>query len=228
MEPATNSANIDVRFSEALRALPWSFSLGTVIVRGINSAALQSALAWQIQSFFSEDRTSRQSVVHRIRLFESFFVENGFCCPLGEQFEAIRRKGSVGGSPLVQALVLSEMTTGLLMGAQDAAAIKQSLLCDIAGANESFRGMRGDIRCRKGEIVLRDDEGIIATLLQGPDHRTRLKKDTKDVAFFVFSVPGIGGHDLQEAVHFVCGMFQAAGAEISSEVFNATNQVKLE
>lgn len=218
MERATKSVNIAVQFSEPVRALPWNFSLGVVIIRGINSTALDSVLASHRESFFYDDGLSRERITRRIQPFDSFFTENGFRCPLGEQFEAIRRKGSVGGSPLVQALVLSEMTTGLLMGAQDAAAIKQFVLCDIAGANESFRGMRGDIQCREGEIVLRDDEGIIATLLQGPDHRTRLKKDTKDVAFFVFSAPGIGSHEVQEAVHLVCGMFQAAGAEISSEV----------
>lgn len=218
MEPATKTVNIAVRLSEPVRALPWNFSLGIVIVRGINSTALEAALASQTRFFFSQDGTSREPVIRRVQLFESFFAENGFRCPLGEQFEAMHRKGSIGGSPLVQALLLSEMTTGLLMGAQDAAAIKQSLLCDIAGENESFRGMRGDIQCRKREIVLRDAEGIIATLLQGPDHRTRLKKDTKEVAFFVFSVPGIDGQAVQEAAAVVRAMFQAAGDEISSEV----------
>lgn len=221
MEPATKTVNIAVQFSEPVRALPWDFSVGVVIVRGIDSGALQSALAEQTQSFFSENGTSRESVIVRIQLFESFFAQNGLHCPLGEQFEAIGRKGSIGGSPLVQALLLSEMTTGLLMGAQDAAAIMQSLLCDIAGENESFRGMRGDIQCRKGEIVLRDTEGIIATLLQGPDYRTRLRKDTKDVAFFIFSVPGIDGHHVQEAVDFLRGIFKTAAFEISSEVYSS-------
>lgn len=219
MEPATKAVNIAVQLSEPVRALRWSFSFGIVIVRGINSTALEAALASQTQFFFSEDRTSREPVIHRIQLFESFFAENGFRSPLGKQFEAIHRKGSIGGSPLVQALLLSEMTTGLLMGAQDAAAIKQSLLCDIAGENESFHGMRGDIQCRKGEIVVRDAEGIIATLFQGPDHRTRLEKGTKDVVFFVFSVPGIDGHDVQEAVDFLRAIFKAAAFEISSEVY---------
>ena len=78
--------------------------------------------------------------------------------------------------------------------------------------------MQAEVLCRKGEIILRDSEGIIATLFQGPDSRTRLNKDTKDIAFFVFSVPGISAAYVQEGVEAVCSLFKGSCAEIYAHV----------
>jgi DNA/RNA-binding domain of Phe-tRNA-synthetase-like protein len=137
---------------------------------------------------------------------------------LADQLRQVQQKGLPGGSPLVKALLLSEMSTGTLMGAQDAAAVKGPLVCDLAEEGETFRGMRAEVLCRKGEIVLRDSEGIIATLFQGPDRRTRLNKDTKDVVFFIFSVPGINDADVKEGVETVRSLFKAACTEIHAQV----------
>ncbi len=63
--------------------------------------------------------------------------------------------------------------------------------------------MRREVQCKPDEIILRDDEGIIASLLQGPDHRTRLTPETKDVVFFVFSVPGIVASDIEEGTEAI-------------------------
>jgi DNA/RNA-binding domain of Phe-tRNA-synthetase-like protein len=121
-------------------------------------------------------------------------------------------------SPIVQALLFAEMTTGLLMGAQDLSAIRGELVCDRAAAGEKFRGMRETVECREGEIILRDDEGIIATLFQGPDHRTRLKKNTKSVVFFVFSTPGLTMSDVQQGMEVVGGIFNAAGSHCDMQI----------
>jgi len=116
------------------------------------------------------------------------------------------------------------MSTGTLMGAQDAAAVKGSLVCDLAEEGETFGGMRAEVLCRKGEIVLRDSEGIIATLFQGPDRRTRLNKDTKDIIFFIFSVPGITAADMLEGVETVRNLFQSACTEINAQVHESQPQ----
>jgi len=208
--------NLEFQYSESLRGLPWAVVLGVVTVRGVDPPALEAALASAQQSVSFND--PGPSVMRRIQAFESFFTQKGFRSPLGDQLKHVQKKGLPGGSPLVKALLLSEMSTGILMGAQDAAAIKGPLVCDLAEEGETFSGMRTEVLCHKDEIVLRDSEGIIASLFQGPDSRTRLNKDTKDIAFFVFSVPGISAADVQEGVEAVCSLFKAARAEIYGQV----------
>lgn len=204
--------DVEFQYSESLRRLPWPVVLGLVTVRGVDPAALEAALASaQRYVTFSDPGPS---VMRRIQAFESFFTQNGFLSPLADQLKHVQEKGLPNGSPFIKALLLSEMSTGTLMGAQDAAAVKGFLVCDLAEEGETFRGMRAEVLCRKGEIVLRDSEGIIATLFQGPDRRTRLNKDTKDVVFFIFSVPGISDADVKEGVETVRNLFKAACTEI--------------
>ena len=209
--------NLEFQYNESVRRIGWPVVLGVVTVRSVDPVALEAALASAQRSVSFSD--PRPSVMRRIQAFESFFTQNGFRSPLGDQLKHVQEKGLPSGSPLVKALLLSEMSTGLLMGAQDAAAIREPLVCDLAEEGETFRGMRAEVLCRKGEIILRDSEGIIATLFQGPDRRTRLNnKDTKDIAFFVFSVPGVGATDVQEGAEVVCNLFKGSRAEIHAHV----------
>jgi DNA/RNA-binding domain of Phe-tRNA-synthetase-like protein len=214
--------NLEFQYSESLRGLPWAVVLGVITVRGVDPAALEAALTSAQRSVSLSD--PEPSVIRRIQAFESFFTQNGFRSPLADQLKHIQEKGLPGGSPLVKALLLSEMSSGLLMGEQDAAAIRGPLVCDLAEEGETFRGMRAEVLCRKGEIVLRDSEGIIATLFQGPDRRTRLNKDTKDVVFFIFSVPGISDGDVKEGMEMVDNLFNAACAEIDAQVHDCQPQ----
>jgi len=214
--------NLAFQYSEPLRGLPWPMVLGVVTVRGVDPAALEAALASAQGAVSFSD--PEPSVMRRIQAFESFFTQNGFHSPLADQLRQVQQKGLRGSSPLVKALLLSEMSTGTLMGAQDAAAVKGPLVCGLAEEGETFRGMRAEVLCREGEIVLRDSEGIIATLFQGPDRRTRLNKDTKDVVFFIFSVPGVSDADVKEGVETVRNLFQAACTEIHAQVHESQLQ----
>jgi DNA/RNA-binding domain of Phe-tRNA-synthetase-like protein len=211
--------NLEFQYSESVRRISWPVVLGVVTVRGVDQIGLEASLTSAQRSISFSDPPS--SVMQRIQAFESFFTQHGFRSPLGDQLKHIQEKGLPGGSPLVKALLLSEMGTGLLMGAQDAAAIRGPLVCDLAEEGETFRGMRAEVLCRKGEIVLRDSEGIIATLFQGPDRRTRLNKDTKEIAFFVFSVPGMGAADVWEGMEAVCSLFKESCAEIHGQVYES-------
>ena len=210
--------NIPVTYGERMQSIGWTAPLGIAVISGVDEAALQQALAAIPNPVADVQQDSH--VLSRIQAFDKFFAENGFRSPLGSQFEMVRSKGLPSGNPLVKALLLAEMSTGLLMGAQDAAAIQGELVYDVASAGESFKGMRGTVQCREGEIVLRDAEGIIASLFQGPDHRTRLSKATKDVIFFVFAVPGIDLEQIQEGTDTILDIFKAASSGFTAQTYD--------
>lgn len=209
--------NIPVTYGERMQSMGWTTPLGIAIASGVDEAALQRVLS-AIPNPTADVRQD-STVLHRIQAFDKFFTENGFRSPLGAQFEMVRRKGFPSGSALVQALLMAEMSTGLLMGAQDAAAIRSELVYDLASAGEAFKGMRGTVQCREGEIILRDAEGIVASLFQGPDHRTRLAKSTRDVIFFVFAVPGIDTEEIQEGLETIRGIFKAATSGFTAQTY---------
>ena len=209
--------NIPVTYGERMQSMHWAAPLGVAIASGVDEAALQQVLSSMPNPVSNGSQTS--TVLRRISAFDAFFTEHGFRSPLGPQFEMVRRKGLPSGSSLVQALLMAEMSTGLLMGAQDAAAIQGGLVYDLAVDGESFKGMRGAVQCREGEIVLRDAESAIASLLQGPDQRTRLTKATQDVIFFVFAVPGIDTEQIQEGLEMIRGIFKTASSGFTAQTY---------
>jgi hypothetical protein len=208
------TVNTTVRYGEALQQSHWSAPLGLVTVENVDISALQPV----VQEAQEQLQLNRDTVLRRVKSFDEFFVENGFRSPLGFQLEQTKRKGIPAGSPLVQALLLAEMSTGLLMGAQDAAAVRGELIYDLARAGETFQGMRSEVRCRENEIVLRDAEGIIASLFQGPDYRTRLSKNTRNVVFFIFLAPGIAPSELQEGIDVLRRFFKNACTGFEAQV----------
>lgn len=215
--------HIPLKYGERMQDLGWSALLGTAAVRGVNDAALQQVLA-SIPNPAANVFPNSEGVHLRIKAFDTFFTQSGFRSPLGQQFEMVRRKGLPPGSALVQALLLAEMSTGLLMGAQDADAIKGEVVYDLSTDGESFQGMRTTVRCREGEIVLRDADGIIAGLFQGPDHKTRLTKETENVTFFVFGVPGIEIEEIQAGIESIHSIFQSACSGFSSQILSRTGR----
>lgn len=127
-----------------------------------------------------------RSVTFRYRdLFARFGATN----PLERQIETALRDGLKAKNPLVRTLVLTEVETGILMGIQDDETIVGDLRFAPANEGDSFAGMRSVVVCRLGEPVLRDEEGIIASLIQGPDARTAITPHTRRLALLAFAPP---------------------------------------
>jgi hypothetical protein len=209
--------NIDFRYGEASCEVPWTVAFGIVTGLGVDLGALEEALSISLEAGYYD--SDRPSATRCMNAFESFFTQNGFCSPLAAQFMAFRKKGLPAANPLVRALLISEIRTGILMGVQDSAAMKGPLICDVAREGETFPGMRAEVRCQKGEIVLRDSDGIIATLLQGPDRRTRITKSTRDVVFFIFSVPGISIGDINGGIETVQSLLKPACNSVTAHIY---------
>lgn len=221
--------SLKVSVSEAITQLPWNAALGVVVAHNVDAQKLQQKIPGIHEEMLGTDAVvaNRDRVTRRMAAFDQFFAKNGHRSPLSAQFEQMQRKGLPQGIPLVQALLLVEMSAGLLMGAQDALAVQGDLVYDLARAGETFQGMRSEVQCREGEIVLRDEAGVIASLLQGPDHRTRLGKSAKDVVFFIFAVPTITAQDLWEGAEMVRRIFQDACADCHAEVHEAGTSLVL-
>jgi DNA/RNA-binding domain of Phe-tRNA-synthetase-like protein len=84
------------------------------------------------------------------------------------------------------------MVHGILMAIQDLERFHEEWELDLAHEGETFQGVSGKtILCKEEEIVLRDGEGIVCSLFQGPDFRTRVEPTSKDIVVYVFTAPEI-------------------------------------
>jgi DNA/RNA-binding domain of Phe-tRNA-synthetase-like protein len=100
------------------------------------------------------------------------------------------------GFPIVNLFIdthiIAEMVHGILMAIQDLDHFQGEWRLDLAQEGETFEGVSGKIiHCREDEIVLRDEEGIVCSLFQGPDFRTRVEPKSMNIVVYVFTAPGI-------------------------------------
>ena len=128
----------------------------------------------------------------RINLYDQFFKEWGYPCPLPSHLKRIIEMGFPIINLFIDTHIIAEMCHGILMAIQDLDRFQGEWKLDLAQEGETFEGVSGNIiRCKKDEIVLHDGEGIVCSLFQGPDFKTRVEPATKNIVVYVFTAPGI-------------------------------------
>ena len=131
-------------------------------------------------------------IEERIHRYDQFFKEWGYPCPLPNHFKRTIEMGFPIVNLYIDSHIIAEMCHGILMAIQDLDRFNGDWRLDIADDGEAFQSVsRRMLSCRKGEIVLRDDTGVVCSLFQGPDFRTRVDDSSKNIAVYVFTAPGI-------------------------------------
>ena len=131
-------------------------------------------------------------IEERINLYDQFFKEWEYPCPLPNHFKRTIEMGFPIVNLYIDTHIIAEMCHGILMAIQDLDRFNGDWRLDLADDGETFQSVSGRmLSCREGEIVLRDDTGVVCSLFQGPDSRTRVDASSKNIAVYVFTAPGI-------------------------------------
>ncbi len=94
---------------------------------------------------------------------------------------------------LVEAMFMAELKNLLLTAGHDLEAVQGAVRLDVAKGDERYVRLNGKEQVLKaGDMMMADDQGVISSVLYGPDQRTRITPDTRQVVFTVYAPPGIG------------------------------------
>jgi DNA/RNA-binding domain of Phe-tRNA-synthetase-like protein len=127
-----------------------------------------------------------------IHLYDQFFKEWGYPCPLPSHFKRTIEMGFPIVNLYIDTHIMAEMCYGILMAIQDLDRFHGGWRLDLAEEGETFQGVSGKmICCKEDEIVLRDGKGIVCSLFQGPDFRTRVEPASRNIVVYIFTAPGI-------------------------------------
>jgi DNA/RNA-binding domain of Phe-tRNA-synthetase-like protein len=110
------------------------------------------------------------------------------------QLESVALKGKPlrARGALVSAMFAAELESGLLTAGHDAERVAGELTIDVVGAGDRYVGI-GDreIGATPADMCIRDAEGIISSVVYGPDDRTRLVESTTVAVFTTYAPSGI-------------------------------------
>ena len=137
-------------------------------------------------------RANLGQVEERINRYDRFFKECEYPCPLPSHFKRTVEMGFPIVNLYIDTHIIAEMYHGILMAIQDLERFRGEWKLDLAQEGETFQGVSGKmIRCKEDEIVLRDGEGMVCSLFQGPDFKTRVEPASKNIVVYIFTAPGI-------------------------------------
>jgi DNA/RNA-binding domain of Phe-tRNA-synthetase-like protein len=95
--------------------------------------------------------------------------------------------------PLIEAMFLAELDSLILTAGHDLDKLTLPVVVDVAGPDERYIGIGGREQiCKPGDFLMRNGDGIICSIIQGPDERTKINSTTRNALFVVYAPPGIG------------------------------------
>ncbi len=94
---------------------------------------------------------------------------------------------------LVEAMFMAELKNLLLTAGHDLDALHPPDRLDVSNGSERYVMLNGREQVLKpGDMLIADAQGVMSSVICGPDYRTRIKPDTRNVFFTVYTPPGIG------------------------------------
>ena len=118
---------------------------------------------------------------------------------------------------LVEAMFMAELKNLLLTAGHDLDAIDLPIKLDVSSGGEKYTQINGQEKeLIPNDMMVSDLQGITSSIIYGPDKRTQIKPDTRNVLFVVYAPPGIEKskvfqhlQDIQKYVHII-----APGSEV--------------
>ena len=143
------------------------------------------------------------------------------------QLESLALKGKPlpSRAALVEAMFMAELENHLLTAGHDAAEVASPVHVDVSRDGESYVAFNGQSQLLKpGDMVMRDARGVISSVLNGPDQRTRIRSETDRAIFAVYAPPGIGSVRVAEHLAAIAANVRVVAPSaviVSSEVASA-------
>ena len=117
------------------------------------------------------------------------------------QVESISWKGKSlpSVSALVDAMFMAEMKNMLLTAGHDLDTLRLPLTLDVSKGTERYTLMRGEEQVLKpGDMFISDQNGVISSIIYGPDRRTQITSNTRSVVFTVYAPAGVGNQAVEQ------------------------------
>lgn len=174
---------------------------GVLVLKGVENSRGSRALD-ERKSTFETSLRSRHERKNRkeIGMEESFvsygryYKKFGQGYPVLHQVETVALKGKPlsSSSPLVTAMFMAELKNGLLTAVHDIERERPPLFLDVSKGVESFRVLGGKERTLpQDDMYVSDGEGVLSSIICGPDERTAVNPGTTRILFTVYGVPSI-------------------------------------
>ncbi len=174
---------------------------GFLLMRGVSNPASHAGLDAQKEAleealrvkYQGQDRKSLEALPV-IAAYSAFYKQFKKTYHVLAQVESIAFKGRSIPSvaALVEAMFMAEVKNLLLTAGHDFDQLQPPITIAVADGSERYITLRGEEQQLKpGDMHMADREGVISSIIYGPDQRTMIGPETKNVLFAIYAPTGI-------------------------------------
>jgi DNA/RNA-binding domain of Phe-tRNA-synthetase-like protein len=132
------------------------------------------------------------------------------------QLESVvfKNKPIFSPSALVTCMFMAELKTGMLTAAHDLMEVQLPLLADVALGRENYQKLDGSMQeLKTGDLYIKDQLGILSSVIYGPDQRSQIQPDTNRALFTTYGPPGINAQQIQNQLEILEDYIRAFAPE---------------
>lgn len=148
-----------------------------------------------LRTHFSGCDVAALKALPQNQIYDDYYRRWGKSYHVQLQLESVALKGKSIPSmaALVEAMFMAELKNLLLTAGHDLASVEPPIELGVSTGHERYVRLNGqEQKLKSGDMMMADRRGVIASVIYGPDHRTRITPDTRNVFFVVYAPAGIG------------------------------------
>ncbi len=186
-------------FSEICQVNYPNISLGVLAMGGIEnikeSATLEGEKAtlatWLGARYASREAIKADETLGSYAAYYKRFKKN-YHVFFQVESVAVKGKPIPRVNALVEAMFMAELRHGLLTAGHDLGMVRGTVTLDCATGAENYETMSGEEKTLKaGDMYVRDEAGVLSSIIYGPDKRTQITEETREALFTTYAVDGI-------------------------------------
>lgn len=176
-------------------------AIGILAMRNVTNpktcAALDArkiALGAELRERFAGQTRAEIKALPEFQAYTAYYKKFKKTYHVQLQLESVAFKGKPIPSvaALVETMFMGELKNFLLTAVHDLDVVQQPISINVADGSESFVMMNGKEQTLKaGDMFIADAEGVLSSIIYGPDKRTQVTASTRNVLFTVYAPEGI-------------------------------------
>ena len=187
--------------SEAWKAAYPGAAVGVLAMRGVANPERHDALDRRKKELESELRSryadydrAALKALPTIQAYNAYYKRFKKTYHVQLQLESVVFKGKSipRVAALVEAMFMAELEDLLLTAGHDLEVVRLPVGVYVADGSERYVRIKGQEQTLKaGDMMIADAQGVISSIVYGPDQRTRIGPQTQQVLFTAYAPPGI-------------------------------------
>jgi DNA/RNA-binding domain of Phe-tRNA-synthetase-like protein len=162
--------------------------------------AAKGELEQTLRERFGQTPREQLKTLEPIAAYEAYYRRFRKTYHVRHQLESVVHDGKPipSRAALVEAMFMTELKNQLLTAGHDLDELVLPARLDSASGDERYVAMNESEQvCKAGDMMIADGEGVISSIVAGPDRRTRITASTTRALFTVYAPPGVSAEAVE-------------------------------